>query len=39
MRNTLVHAYFDVDLRIVWETVERDLPELVRQLRKLLPGK
>ena len=33
MRNRLVHAYFDVNLDIVWETVQGDLPELIS-----LPG-
>jgi uncharacterized protein with HEPN domain len=29
MRNRLVHAYFDIDLDIVWTTVTEDLPALV----------
>lgn len=29
MRNTLVHAYFDVDPRILWDTVQQDLGGLV----------
>ena len=28
LRNRLAHAYFDVDLTIVWDVVERELPEL-----------
>jgi uncharacterized protein with HEPN domain len=28
MRNRLIHAYFDVDLDIVWATVADDLPAL-----------
>ncbi len=28
MRNVLVHAYFGIDDSVVWEVVERDLPEL-----------
>jgi uncharacterized protein with HEPN domain len=36
MRNRLIHAYFDIDPRIVWETVTRDLPGLARRLRELL---
>ena len=28
MRNRLIHAYFDVDLDIVWTTVSDDLPAL-----------
>ncbi|MFI5166782.1 MAG: DUF86 domain-containing protein [Thermoanaerobaculales bacterium] len=29
MRNRLVHAYFDVDLDRVWETITDDLPALI----------
>ena len=29
MRNRLIHAYFDVDLDIVWTTVTDDLPVLL----------
>lgn len=32
MRNKLIHAYFDVDLDIVWQTVREDLPPLVEAL-------
>jgi len=32
MRNRLIHAYFDVDLDIVWTTIEDDLPSLLRAL-------
>ena len=35
MRNRLIHAYFDVDLDRVWDTVKDDLPELVVQLKKV----
>lgn len=33
MRNRLVHAYFDVDLDILWETVIVAIPELLAKLR------
>jgi uncharacterized protein with HEPN domain len=29
MRNILIHDYDDVDLDVVWETVQRDLPALI----------
>lgn len=38
MRNRLIHAYFDVDLDIVWETVKNDLPPLVSTLDRVLDG-
>jgi uncharacterized protein with HEPN domain len=28
MRNALVHGYFHVDLKIVWRTIQSDLPDL-----------
>jgi len=36
MRNRLIHAYFDVDLNIVWTTIEDDLPSLLRALDEAL---
>ncbi len=36
MRNRLVHGYFDIDLRLVWDTVGADLPVLIGQLERLL---
>lgn len=36
MRNRLVHAYFQVDLAIVWEIVEGDLPPLKQQVEEML---
>ena len=37
MRNRLIHAYFDVNLDIVWETVTEDLPPLIAELERLVP--
>ena len=28
MRNVFVHEYFGVDIRLVWEIIKNDLPEL-----------
>lgn len=36
MRHRLVHVYFRIDLDLVWEVVERDLPSLVQSLRQVL---
>ncbi|MBK7642985.1 MAG: DUF86 domain-containing protein [Planctomycetes bacterium] len=36
MRDVLAHAYFTVDLAIVWEAAVRKLPELRTQIAKLL---
>jgi uncharacterized protein with HEPN domain len=36
MRNRLIHAYFDVDVDIVWSTVTQALPPLLDQVRAIL---
>ncbi len=36
MRHRLVYAYFDINLDILWQTVQEDLPPLVRVLSKVL---
>ena len=36
MRNRLIHAYFDVDLARVCDTIQMDLPPLVAQLEGIL---
>jgi uncharacterized protein with HEPN domain len=39
MRNQLIHGYFDISYRIVWSTVIKDIPKLITELEKILPGK
>ena len=36
MRNRLIHAYFDIDLDILWQTVIEDLPPLIDELGRIL---
>ena len=36
MRNRLTHAYFGIDLDIVWDTVANDLSPLVEQLGRVI---
>ncbi len=36
MRNRLVHAYFDIDPDIVWDTATQDLPSLLAALMVLI---
>ncbi len=38
MRNRLVHAYFSVNLDIVWQTAREDLPMLIAKLERLMPA-
>lgn len=35
-RNVLIHGYAEVDSRIVWGVLLRDLPNLLRQIEDLL---
>jgi uncharacterized protein with HEPN domain len=35
MRNILIHEYFAVDLDQVWNTIQKDLPDLKNQLDKI----
>ena len=39
MRNIVVHEYFGVSNKILWETIQSDLPPLVPLLQKLLESK
>lgn len=32
MRNRIAHGYFDIDLDVVWETVQTALPQLLSRL-------
>lgn len=36
MRNRLIHAYFNVNLDILWKTITNDLPPLVSDLENIL---
>ena len=35
MRNRIAHGYFEIDLEVVWDTVQTALPELRTQLDAL----
>lgn len=36
MRNRLVHAYFDINREILWNTVQQELPVLLPRLNRLV---
>jgi uncharacterized protein with HEPN domain len=36
MRNRLIHGYDQIDLHILWDTIEDDLPPLITELEKIL---
>jgi uncharacterized protein with HEPN domain len=35
LRNRIVHDYFGLDLQIIWEIIQHDLPDLEKQVRAL----
>lgn len=37
MRNRMIHGYDDVDMDVVWDTVERDIPHLIEIIESLAP--
>jgi uncharacterized protein with HEPN domain len=36
MRNRLIHAYYDIDLNILWDTVNCNLPPLAAALERAI---
>jgi uncharacterized protein with HEPN domain len=36
MRNRIVHVYFKIDEKLMWDTIQTDLPPLIPELEKLL---
>lgn len=39
MRNLIVHEYFGIDPKIIWDTVWGELPRLEDQLKEILDNK
>lgn len=38
MRDILIHDYLGIDIYSVWKTIEKDLPELKKQLNSIIKG-
>jgi uncharacterized protein with HEPN domain len=36
LRNRMIHAYFNVDLQIIWEIVQGDIPVLLQKMTQIL---
>ncbi len=36
LRNRMIHAYFNVDLQIIWEIVQGDIPVLLQKMKQIL---
>lgn len=39
MRNRIIHGYDTINIRILWDTIETDLPKLVATLENLVDKK
>lgn len=39
MRDRITHGYFEVDIEEVWNTIEKDLPSLIRYIKPLVSAK
>jgi len=36
MRDKLIHDYFGVNYRVIWQTIQEDLPTLQRRIAQIL---
>ena len=36
MRDKIIHQYFDIDINIVWDVLQQDLPELKKKIKEIL---
>ena len=36
MRNRIIHDYDGVNLKVIWETISEDLPQLIEELNKCI---
>lgn len=36
MRNRIIHEYFNIDLKIVWQTIQTNIPSLHEQLQEIV---
>ena len=39
MRNVVIHEYFGIDTKILWETIKNELPPQVNRLKDILVDK
>lgn len=37
LRNRLIHEYFRVEFSAVWDTIQKDIPELIKLIELLVP--
>jgi uncharacterized protein with HEPN domain len=39
LRHRIVHEYFGIDLEIIWQILNKDLPDLKRKIRQIINNK
>lgn len=39
MRDKLIHHYFGIDARLIWDTIKNDLPKLKKDVEEILKQK
>ena len=37
LRNRLIHEYFRVEFGAVWDTIQKDIPKLIKSIEPLVP--
>ncbi|MDJ0899241.1 MAG: DUF86 domain-containing protein [Xenococcus sp. MO_188.B8] len=37
MRNRLVQEYDDINLNIIWDVIQHEIPSLIRELKLIVP--
>lgn len=35
MRDVLIHEYFGIDLELTWQVVQKDIPDLKREIMRI----
>jgi len=36
MRNIFVHEYFGIDAHLVWEIIDKDIPDLKKKVKEII---
>ena len=37
LRNRVIHEYFRLDLKMIWDTIQNDVPRLIGMVKSLVP--
>src|SRR5688500_17778002 len=36
LRNRVIHSYFEIKMELLWETIQNDIPVLIKQLKEII---